>query len=178
MAQLITIARPYADAAFANAKEAGKLTERSEELANFSMIASDQNMQALIANPETTKDQIMEVFTSIMKKNLSNEGQNLLTVMAENKRLLALPEVSNLFEDLKAEDEKRVRATIISARKVTVEQTKKLSAALNTKFDAEVEITSEVDASLISGIKIVVGDWAIDGSAQSQLNKLGAAIAQ
>jgi len=71
-----------------------------------------------------------------------------------------------------------VRATVISAREVTVEQKKILSAALNAKFDAEVEITYEEDSSLVGGIKIKVGDWAIDGSAVSQLNKLGAAIAQ
>jgi F-type H+-transporting ATPase subunit delta len=178
MAQLITIARPYADAAFANAKEANKLTERSQELVNLATIAADASMQALIANPSSSVKDIMGVFTSVMDGSLSKEGQNLLIVMAENKRLVVLPEVSALFEDLKAEDEKRVRATIFSARKLTVEQNKKLKTALNAKFDAEVEMTTEIDASLISGIKIIVGDWAIDGSAAAQLNKLGAVIAQ
>ncbi len=178
MAQLITIARPYADAAFANAKESGKLAERSQELANLATIATDTSMQALIANPSSSDENIMDVFTSVMDGNLSAEGKNLLAIMAENKRLSVLAEVSSLFEDLKAKDENRIRATVISARKLTVEQNEKLSAALNAKFDAEVEITTEVDASLISGIKIIVGDWAIDGSAQAQLNKLGAAIAQ
>jgi len=113
-----------------------------------------------------------------MGENLTKEGKGLLSAMAGNKRLSALSDVSEVFETLKAEAEKRVRATVISARKTTVEQKKKLSAALNAKFDAEVEITYEEDASLVGGIKIKVGDWAIDGSAQSQLNKLGAAIAQ
>jgi len=178
MAQLITIARPYANAAFEAAEDAGKLTEWSEELANLALIASDDDMAALIANPEVATDKVLDIFTTLMGSNLSTEVQNLLAVMAENKRLSTLPDVSNLFEDLKAAAEKRVRATVISARKLTVEQTKKLSAALNAKFDAEVEINSEVDKSLISGVKIIVGDWAIDGSAQAQLDKLGAAIAQ
>jgi F-type H+-transporting ATPase subunit delta len=98
--------------------------------------------------------------------------------MAENKRLAALSDVAEVFETLKAKDEKRVRATVISALEVTNEQKKILSAALNAKFDAEVEISYEEDASLIGGIKIKVDDWAIDGSAITQLNKLGAAIAQ
>jgi len=178
MAQLITIARPYANAIFASAEETGKLAERSQELVNLAIIAADANMQDLIANPSSSDDSLMGVFTSIMDGNLSTEAKNLLTVMAENKRLSVLPEVSKLFENLKAEAENRVRATVISARKLTVVQNEQLSAALNAKFDAEVEITTEVDASLISGIKIIVGDWAIDGSAQAQLNKLGAAIAQ
>jgi F-type H+-transporting ATPase subunit delta len=113
-----------------------------------------------------------------MGANLTQEGKNLLNVMAENKRLAALPALSETFEELKALEEKRVRATVITAQEATVEQKKLLSAALNAKFDAEVEIQYEEDPSLIAGIKIKVGDWAIDGSAVSQLNKLGAAIAQ
>ncbi len=178
MAQLITIARPYADAAFVNAKETGQLVETSQELVNLAMIANDANMKELVSNPSSSLKDVMEVFTSVMGKSLSKEGQNLLTVMAENKRLAILPEVSTLFEALKDTEEKRVRATVFSARKLTADQNKKLSTALNAKFDAEVEITTEVDTSLISGIKVIVGDWAIDGSAQAQLNKLGAAIAQ
>lgn len=178
MAELMTIARPYAEAAFAVAKEKNQLTEWSDELANLATIALDEAMQAMMANPSYTDDNIVSVFESVMGANLSAEGKNLLTVMAENKRLAALPALSETFEELKAQEEKRVRATVISARKATVEQKKKLSAALNAKFDAEVEITYEEDPSLIAGIKIKVGDWAIDGSAVSQLNKLGAAIAQ
>lgn len=178
MAQLITIARPYANATFEVAKEAGKLADCSQELANLALIASDDDMKALIVDPATTSEQLLDIFSSLMGSGLSKETKSLLEIMAENKRLSALSDVANLFEDLKAIEEKRVRATVISAFKLTAEQTKKLSVALNAKFDAEVEISNEVDSSLISGIKITVGDWAIDGSALVQLDKLGAAIAQ
>ena len=178
MAELMTIARPYAQAAFATAKDNNQLAEWSEELANLSTIASDEAMQAMIANPAYAAADIVSVFEAVMGSNLTKEGKNLLTVMSENKRLAALPILAEAFEELKAIEEKRVRATVISARKTTVEQKKQLSAALNAKFDAEVEITYEEDPSLIAGIQIKVGDWAIDGSAVSKLNKLGAAIAQ
>ncbi|MDX1795345.1 MAG: F0F1 ATP synthase subunit delta [Hydrogenovibrio sp.] len=178
MAELMTIARPYAEAVFAVAKEQGKLESWSHELANLAAIVSDEAMQAFMAKPTTTMDELIEVINSVMDGKLSAEAKNLVTVMAENKRLIALCEVAEIFEGLKAEEESRVRATVISARAATVEQKKKLSAALNAKFDAEVEINYEEDPSLIAGIKIIVGDWAIDGSALSQLNKLGAAIAQ
>ncbi|QBZ84238.1 ATP synthase subunit delta [Hydrogenovibrio crunogenus] len=178
MAELITIARPYAEAAFEVAKEEGKLAEWSEQLANLSAIASDESMTAYMVNPSVTSEDVLKLLVDVMDSNLNSEVKNLLTVMAENKRLDALSEVAEVFEELKAAEDKRVRATVISARKATVEQKKKLSAALNAKFDAEVEITYEEDASLISGIKIKVGDWVVDGSALSQLNKLGAAIAQ
>lgn len=178
MAQLMTIARPYAEAIFALSQESNNLAAWSEELANLATISQDDDMAAMIKNPAYTNDQIVSVFTDVMGDNLTTEGKGLLAAMASNKRLGALTDVSEVFETLKAQAEKRVRATVVSARKATVEQKKKLSAALNAKFDAEVEITYEVDASLVGGIKVIVGDWAIDGSAQAQLNKLGAAIAQ
>ena len=178
MAELMTIARPYAEAAFEVAKEEGKLADWSEMLANLAAIASNEEMATFMAGPDATTENALSIFTGVMDGNLTDEGKNLLTVLAENKRLIALSDVAEIFEELKAEEEKRVRATVISARKATVEQKKKLSAALNAKFDAEVEITYEEDPSLIAGIKIKVGDWAVDGSALTQLNKLGAAIAQ
>ncbi len=178
MAQLMTIARPYAEAVFALSTEAKNLAVWSDELANLATISKDSAMEAMIKNPSYSGDQIVSVFTEVMGESLTAEGKNLLMAMADNKRLGALADVSEVFETLKAEAEKRVRATVISARKTTVEQKKILSAALNAKFDAEVEITYEEDSSLVGGIKIKVGDWAIDGSALAQLNKLGAAIAQ
>jgi len=178
MAELMTIARPYAEAVFALSIEEQKMQDWSEQLANLAVITSDESMQAMLSNPEYTTDNIVAVYEGVMGDSLTTEGKNLLAAMAENKRLKALPDVAEVFETLKAAEEKRVRATVISARKATVEQKKKLSAALNAKFDAEVEINYEVDESMIAGIKIIVGDWAVDGSALSQLNKLGAAIAQ
>lgn len=178
MAELMTIARPYAEAVFTLALEEKKMDAWSEQLANLATIASDEAMQEMLNNPAYSADQTVSVFEAVMGDGLTAEGKNLLQMMAENKRLTALAEVSEMYETLKAAEEKKVRATVISARKPTVEQKKKLSAALNAKFDADVEIEYEVDESLISGIKIKVGDWAVDGSAVSQLNKLGAAIAQ
>lgn len=178
MAQLMTIARPYAEAVFSLSFEAKNLAVWSDELANLATISQDVAMQAMIKNPSYSGDQIVSVFMDVMGESLTTEGKNLLMAMADNKRLSALANVSEVFETLKAEAENRVRATVISARETTVEQKKILSAALNAKFDAEVEITYEEDASLVGGIKIKVGDWAIDGSALAQLKKLGAAIAQ
>ncbi|WP_040727242.1 F0F1 ATP synthase subunit delta [Thiomicrorhabdus sp. Kp2] len=178
MAELMTIARPYAEAVFALSLEEQNMADWSDQLANLAVITKDDAMTAMLNNPAYTEENIVSVYEGVMGDSLSKEGKNLLAAMAEFKRLNALPDVAEAFEALKATEEKRVRATVISARKATVEQKKKLSAALNAKFDAEVEINYEVDESLIAGIKIIVGDWAIDGSAVSQLNKLGAAIAQ
>ncbi len=121
-----------------------------------------------MVNPVATEEEVLDIFVGVMGTALTNEAKNLLTIMSENKRLAALSDVAELFEQLKAEDEKRVRATVVSARKATVEQKKKLSAALNAKFDADVEISYEEDPTLIAGIKIKVGDWVVD--AQRVLN--------
>jgi len=178
MAELMTIARPYAEAVFALSLEEQNMADWSEQLANLAVITKDDAMAAMLNNPAYTEENIISVYEGVMGDSLSKEGKNLLAAMADYKRLNVLPDVAEAFEALKAAEEKRVRATVISARKATVEQKKKLSAALNAKFDAEVEVNYEVDETLIAGIKIIVGDWAIDGSALSQLNKLGAAIAQ
>lgn len=178
MAQLMTIARPYAEGVYSLAKEEGDVATWSDMLANLSLISRDETIKAMIKNPKYSADDLVSVFTEVMGDNLTTKGKNLLVAMAANERLVALSDVAEVFETLRAKDEKRVRATVISALEVTSEQKKILSAALNTKFDAEVEITYEEDASLIGGIKIKVDDWAIDGSAMTQLNKLGAAIAQ
>lgn len=177
MAELMTIARPYAEAVFAIAKESKGLSAWSEMLNNLATIASDEAMVAMIKNPAYTAANKVDVFKGVMGSALTDQGLNLLNVMAENGRLLALSDLASTFDELKAEEEKKIRATVFTAFELTPEQTKKLSAALNAKFNAEVEIETQVDSSLISGVKIKVGDWAIDGTAVSQLSKLGAAIA-
>lgn len=178
MAELMTIARPYAEAAFAVAKEANALDQWSEQLAIMAAITSDEATKRFMGGPKASSENLTALFKDVMGDKLTTEGANLLSAMAENKRLIALPEVCEIFETLKAEEESRVRATVISALPVTEEQKNTIKAALNTKYGAEVEVSYEEDSALIAGIKIKVGDWAIDGSAATQLSKLGAAIAQ
>ena len=178
MAELMTIARPYAEAVFSLAKEQNTVSTWSEQLAGLAAITADKDMQALLASPSFSKADKVSVYASVMGDKLNDQAKNLLNTMAENGRLLAVSDVAESFEVLKAADEKRVLATVISAFDVTDEQKNKLNAALNAKFNAEVEITYEVDSTLLCGIKVKVGDWALDGSALSQLTKLGAAIAQ
>lgn len=177
MAELNTTARPYAEAAFGYAKEQQKLQDWSEMINNFATIAKDKSMSVFIADPRQSKTDKLSVFESVMGKNLTAEGKNFLVALAENNRLAALPQVAELFEQLKSVDEKRIKATVTSAKKATVEQQRKLSAALNTKFDAEVDISYEIDESLIAGIRIKVGDWVVENTAVTQIQKLGAAIA-
>lgn len=176
MAELITIARPYAEAVFELAKEQNTVNEWSELLQALAIITADENMQGLLQNPNVSEADKVAVFADILGDALNDQAKNLLHTLAENHRLLTIPFIAELFNELKAEDEKRIQAVVFSAFEATEEQKNKLKAALNAKYNAEVDIDFKLDPSLIGGIKIKVGDWIIDGSAASQLKALGAAI--
>jgi F-type H+-transporting ATPase subunit delta len=176
MAELITTARPYAEAAFSYAKEQGQLEKWSETLKNLALVASNAEMARLIATPRIDTGALIAMMDGVVG-GLNAQEKNLLTALAENGRLNALPDLSKLFEQLKAVEDKRVKATVVSAMMPSEEQKSKLNAALNAKFDAEVDVEYEVDSTLLCGIRIKVGDWVVDNTAVTQLQKLGAAIA-
>ncbi|WP_044408145.1 F0F1 ATP synthase subunit delta [Thiomicrospira microaerophila] len=177
MAELITTARPYAEAAFSYAKEQNKLSQWSDLLNNLALIASDAVMAKLIANPSVSNENKVSVFAGILGADLTTQAKNLLNAMAENGRLNAVGQVAQIFGQLKTAEDKRVQAYVVSALEPTVEQKSKLSAALNSKFNAQVDIDYQVDKTLVSGLRIKVGDWVIDNTAHTQLQKLRAAIA-
>ncbi|SFR56199.1 F0F1 ATP synthase subunit delta [Thiomicrospira sp. ALE5] len=178
MAELITIARPYAEAAFRFAKEQNALKDWSDVLSNLAAIASNDDMAKFLANPSRSKEQKVDVFVSLLgSANLSKEVKNFLDALAEQGRLTALSSVSSVFEELKASEEKRLKASIASAVELNDEQKSKLSAALNSKFGADVDVEYITDSALIAGVRIKVGDWVVENTAVTQIQKLGAAIA-
>lgn len=177
MAELITTARPYAEAAFSFAKDKNQLNQWSDLLNNLALIVADSTMAKFIANPSVSNENKLSVFTGVLGSALTSEAQNLLDAMAENGRLATLGLVAQLFGQLKIAEEKRVKAYVVSALEPTVEQKSNLSAALNSKFNAEVDISYQVDQTLICGLRVTVGDWVIDNTANTQLQKLRAAIA-
>ncbi|GAB6034994.1 F0F1 ATP synthase subunit delta [Galenea microaerophila] len=176
MAELTTIARPYAEAVFELAKASNTLNEWSDILQNLATITATEEMQGLLQNPNISEADKVQVYVDILGEALNDQAKNLLQVLAENHRLILLPFIAEIYEALKAEEEKRVKANVLTAFELTKEQEDQLKTALNKKYDANVEINYEVDPSLIGGIKIKVGDWVIDGSVATQLKELGAAI--
>jgi len=174
MAELSTLARPYAEAVFRLAKEKNVLGEWSERLAMLAAVASDAQMQLVIADPNTSASRAAELIGSIA--DAGEAGKNLLTVLAGNDRLTLLPEISAQYEVLKAEAEGVLEATIVSALEMSEVQKADLMAALKARFGRDVEATVEVDASLIGGAVITVGDQVIDGSVKGRLQKMAAAL--
>lgn len=176
MAELSTLARPYAKAAFQAAVEAGALEQWSEMLTFSSAVAQNEKVIKVLTNPGLTGQQQAQTVIEICGDKLNAAGQNLVSVLAENKRISLLPQILEQFENLKAEQEKSVDVEIISAFEVADETKAKLTQALKAKLEKEVTVTTTVDATLIGGAIIRAGDLVVDGTVKGKLAKLAEAM--
>jgi len=177
MAEKSTIARPYAEAIFALAKEQAKLKDWSEMLHSVSAVVADANMQSMISNTNVSKQQVADLIIDVCGKNFSVEGKNLIRLLAENRRLMILDEIAAQYEILRADEEKTIEAELISAFEISATQQKQIASKLKTRLGREVNLTCRVDASLIGGAVIKAGDLVIDGSTKTQIQKLSIALA-
>ncbi len=172
MAEISTIARPYAVAAFNLAKQQKALAKWSEMLGFASAVANDSQMQAYIQDPKVVSSELQATFLKVCGDKLNEHGQNLIKVLVEYRRLSVLPAISYAFEELKAMDEGTLEAQIIAAAKPSATEVKDLVKRLEVKFGKKIEANVSVDSELIGGIKIIVGDTVIDASVKSQLQNL------
>ncbi len=177
MAEKSTIARPYAEAVFQIADAGGQLKEWSAMLQTVAMIAADAGMQDIIGNTSVTKEQLAEVMIDVAGDVMTASGCNLIKLLAENRRLDVIAEITEQFETLKAEAEKTVEAEIISALEVSAAQQSMIAEKLKARLGREVSLTCRVDESLMGGAIIKAGDMVIDGSVSGQLNKLSVELA-
>ncbi len=167
-----TIARPYAEAVFGRALETDKLDLWSDMLGLLHDVARAPEIAGLIANPKLSRDQLLELMLDICGSHLSDEGQNLVRVLATNDRLSILPEIAAHYERLKRERQGVIQVQVKSAYVLDKIQENSLAEALKAKLGKDIEISSEKDSSLIGGILIRAGDLVIDGSVRGQLHKL------
>lgn len=175
MAELSTIARPYTKAAFETAREQKALDQWSSAIALAAQATQDEQVSELLSNPSIEDAQKAQLILDI-GSDANEQFQNFVKVLAENNRLFVLPEISVLFESLKAQQEKSVDIVVTAAFELTDKQQTKLAQALGKKLDRDVNISSEVDASLIGGLLIKAGDMVIDGSVRGKLAKLSEAL--
>jgi F-type H+-transporting ATPase subunit delta len=171
-ADATTIARPYAVAAFERAVATDKLDLWSDMLALLAMIVRDPGLAGLIASPKLDRTQMGELFLEIAGGRLSDEGQNLVKLLAANQRLAVLPEIAAMFEERKAEHQSTIDVHVTSAFPLDPAQSQQLQAALKQKLGRDVRISSERDPELIGGFRLRAGDMVIDGSVAGQLEKL------
>jgi F-type H+-transporting ATPase subunit delta len=172
MAEIQTLARPYAEAVFELAQSRQALTAWSEMLAFISAVAADANMQRLASDPRVKRGRFLDLFLDIGGKNINAEGANFIRLLVENHRLNLLPEILEQYEARKTEAEARVEATVVSAFPLEATQLQSLSDALKRKLGREVNLTIEVDKTLMGGIVIRTGDFVIDGTVRGRLADL------
>ena len=176
MAEPSTIARPYAEAVFKLADDAGKLAEWSASLAMLAQVAENDRVRAAMADPNQSTPKVAGLFLSILAGKLSGDAENFVRVMAENRRLGLLGEVRTQFEALKNEREGVIEADVQTAFELSDAQLAGLVSALEKRTGRKVRAQVHLDKSLIGGVRIVMGDKVIDGSARAQLGALESAL--
>jgi F-type H+-transporting ATPase subunit delta len=176
MAENVTIARPYADAAFQLASGAGALGPWSEAMERLAAIVADPTMRECIGDPKLSSDQLYGLIVGVAGVALSADQQNFVRVLVENERLQVLPEIRDLFVELRNEHEGVREAQIASAFPLDDATLKALVADLEAKFKAKLDVSVSIDPELIGGVRITVGDEVIDASVRGKLANMAAAL--
>lgn len=172
MAELLTLARPYAKAAFAYASEQKTADQWSAALQMLSAAVQDEAFSAYLNRPELTPAEQVKCFAKLLVNELTPAVTNFLTMLAENDRLTLLPEITAEFEQLKSSENNVVNVLIESALPMTSVQEQLLSHALEKHFNSSVQVKVEVNPALIAGVVIRAGDIVIDDSALNKLEKM------
>ena len=175
MSELTTVARPYAKAAFDFAVEKDAVAKWQEMLAFAGAVAANDDMHQLLSGA-VAADTLADIFNNVCGEQLDEHGQNLVKVLAENKRLAALPEISTLFDAFKADYDKEIEVDVTSASTLTDAQQNELVASLEKRLARKVKLICNVDPALVAGVIIKAGDTVIDGSVNSKLNRLSDAL--
>jgi len=172
MADKSTIARPYAKAAFEEARDRGRLGPWSEALRTAAAVVSDPRVEALLGNPRVTPEELATLVIEIAGPQLDEEGRNFVRTLADNRRLPLLPEIATLFDELKSEAEGVVDVTVTSAAPLDDSQRGKLAAALERRLGRSVRLQCATDPALIGGAVLRAGDLVIDGSLRGRLERI------
>lgn len=175
MSELTTIARPYAKAAFDFAVENQAVSQWLEMLFFAAEVAKNDAIAQLLSGA-VAADKAADVFNNVCGEQLNEKGQNFIKVLAENERLVALPEISVLFAEFKAEYDKEIDVEVSSAVELSESQQQDISASLERRLARKVKLNCNVNPALVAGVVIKAGDTVIDGSVKSKLNRLADAL--
>lgn len=176
MAEITTIARPYAEAVARLAKEGNSWQAWSDMLGVATLVAADPQVMALSGNPAVPAERVADVIVAVCGDRLNAEGVNFVRLLAENKRFTSLSEILRLFEEIKAEMEGVLDARVTTAFPLSAEQMAGLVARLEAKFGCKIEASQEVDPELIGGVVIQVGDEVMDASVRGRLAGMAATL--
>ena len=176
MAEIATIARPYADALFRVATSQD-LVAWSGLIIEMAQVAAHPDVQALARNPAVTHQQVTDIFLALLKSPLTAEAKNFVTTLVANGRLIALPEIAEQFHVLKNAEEGAADVEITSAFELSAAQVQELLVTLEKKFGRKLNPAVTVDSTLIGGVRVIVGDEVLDTSVRAKLQQLHVAIA-
>jgi F-type H+-transporting ATPase subunit delta len=172
MADKLTIARPYARAAFEEAHANGGLAPWSQALQTAAQVVRDPRVETLLGNPHVSSQELAQLVSGIAAAKLGEEGANFVRMLADNRRLAYLPEISTLFDTLKDEADGVADVTVTSAAALDEAQRQKLTAALERRLKRKVRLHCDIDPELIGGALLRSGDLVIDGSLRTRLDRI------
>ena len=176
MAELSTLARPYAKAAFQYAEDNSALAEWAPQLQTLAAIVVDSKVATVLDTPSFTSSALAQLVIELAGDDVSGTVANFVHVLAENKRLKLLPQISAQFEQFKASRESSIDIELVSAFELAESTQQKLSDALAARLDRRVNVSTALDPSLLGGVLVRAGDTVIDGSVRGRLNKLAEAM--
>lgn len=177
MAEIATIARPYAEAAFRQAEEQGRLAQWQEALELLAAAVENEQMAAYIAHPALSSKQKAELLEAVLSESSTAEMRHFIALLAENGRLAILPAIAQSFAQLKASAEGVREAVIQSAYPLDEAQTRALLPVLEKHFQGRLRPRIEVDPELIGGVRVLVGDQMLDASVRGKLEAMKNALA-
>lgn len=175
MAELATVARPYAEALFRVA-QTGDMAAWSELVSQLAQVGANPDVQAFAANPKLSNADLVATLTSLVKAPVTQEAQNFLAMLAENGRIALLPEIGTQFQVLKNAQLGAADAEIASAFALSDAQVAELVGVLEKKFGRKLNPSVTVDPSLIGGVRVLVGDEVLDTSVRAKLQQMHAAL--
>lgn len=177
MAETQTLARPYADAVFELAEANGTLAEWTDALAALAAIVANEDVAALMGNPEVDETRLTDAIIAVAGSDLNTGAANLVRLLAENSRLPLAPQIAEQFEALRAEAENRVDVSVVSAVAFSDAQQQSLAQSLEQRLERSVRLTFTQDQDMIGGAIIKAGDLVIDGSLRAQLERMRQTLA-
>jgi F-type H+-transporting ATPase subunit delta len=175
MAELATLARPYAEAFFQVAQKAD-LKQASEQLDALAAVAANAELQQFANAPKVNAAQVVQVITSVVNVPMSDASQNLLRAVIDNGRLSVLPEIATQFRALVNADSGVADAVIYSAFLIEPAQLADVVASMEARFKRKLKASVQLQPDLIGGIRVVVGDEVLDTSVKARLEQMKAAL--
>ena len=170
------LARPYGLAAFKQARDEGKVDEWSDMLGLLVLIMKDPTMRGLVANPNVDDEQLAGLIIEVAGDGLSKTGQNLVRILAENERLSEMEAIAAIFEQERDALEGRSHVSVTSAFELTDAQRSEIAESMSKRLGTKVDLSVNVDKSLIGGVIIRAGDTVIDASLRGRLSHLGQSL--